>query len=121
MEAFSTEFPTGNHILKVTPTEFSSGLQIPKVTFASDLTPSSLAIVNSIKKQHPLPPFCVLFHSGSNTTFIHKRCFPPAGATATVIPGKTGQTLASQLTTTHLVQLHKLILPEFSPSSRLIT
>jgi hypothetical protein len=121
LEAFATEFPTGNHIPQVTSTEFSSGDQIPKVTFAEDLTldltPSSIMIVNSIQKQHSLPPFCVLFDSGSDTTFIHERCLPP-GATATVILGETGQTLAGQLTTTQLVHLCKLILPECSCSSR---
>jgi hypothetical protein len=83
-------------------TEFPSGIHIPKVTFASNLTPSSLTIVNSIQKHHSLPPFRVLFDSGSYTTFIHKRCLP-LGATATVIPAKTGQTLAGQLTTSRSV------------------
>jgi hypothetical protein len=56
-------------------TEQASGIHIPKVTFASNLTPGSLAIVNSIQKHHSLPPFRVLFDSGSNTTFFHTTFF----------------------------------------------
>lgn len=81
-----------------------------------DLLPCSIAIINYIQQFSTSIPLRALFDGGSDTTFIHKGCFPP-GATPKLIQRRSGQTLAGLLYTNRTVELTKLVLPEFSRSS----
>jgi hypothetical protein len=73
----------------------------------SDSLPCSLVIVKLIEEKFVLLSFRALFDSGSNTTFINDH-YLPSGATAKVIPRKTGQTLVGPLKRTQVLILHEL-------------
>jgi phage anti-repressor protein len=83
-----------------------------------DLVPSSLLIAATIQKQRSSIPLKALFDPGSDLTFIHERCIPH-GATPAVSSITIGTTLAGTFTTSRVVTLDKILLPEFYHSFRI--
>jgi hypothetical protein len=85
----------------------------PKKTVPQNLTPVTIMVVDTISSVRSRTLLRVLLDSGSTTTIINKRCLPKNCKPQEIASSRKVNTLAGTYTSTEVVIMHKLRLPEF--------
>jgi hypothetical protein len=85
----------------------------PKKTVPQNLIPVTIMVVDTISSVRSRTPLRVLLDSGSTTTLINKRCLPRNCKPQEIASSRKVNTLAGTYTSTEVVIMCKLRLPEF--------
>jgi hypothetical protein len=85
----------------------------PKKTVPQNLTPVTIIVVDTISSVRSRTLLRVLLDSGSTTTLIDKRCLPRNCKPQEIASSRKVNTLAGTYTSTEVVIMRNLRLPEF--------
>jgi hypothetical protein len=86
----------------------------PKNTVSQNLTPVTIMVVDTISSIRSRTLLRVLLDSGSTTTLVNKRCLPRKCKPQEINNCKKVNTLAGTYTSTEVVIMRNLRLPEFN-------